>query len=146
MDRKEQNHFQSDCGLKQDNMAVLWASGAPFSRDGFKKRSLRRYASKELYLMGTLGFTMLVLVYWYMIPAVLKPNWATSRPPSPRGGGQDWSDSTVRIEHVPPAQWTSDDVGAWLKSIELPQLRQTFKKNVSIIPHMYGFIVPAMIA
>jgi hypothetical protein len=105
-------------------MAIFWSSGAPFSRAGFKKRGLRRYPPHEFYVMAALGFTLFALAYWYMLPSIMKPSW--SRPPS-RG---DSTDSGARIEHVSPTQWTSDDVAAWLASIELPQLKKNFKHNV----------------
>ena len=67
-----------------------------------------------------------------------------------RGGDLELGESQVRLKHVPPTSWTSDDVSAWyeyawpdflpyhdfngivvsrLVSIDLPHLKKPFKSN-----------------
>lgn len=72
---------------------------------------------------------LVILVYWYLVPALFS-SWKGGR--APRRAGEDWaSNGELRIQHVPPQQWTSDDVGSWLNSIDLGTLRAAFKTNVS---------------
>mmetsp|Transcript_9734 Transcript_9734/g.27983 ORF Transcript_9734/g.27983 Transcript_9734/m.27983 type:complete len:492 (-) Transcript_9734:57-1532(-) len=62
-----------------------------------------------------------VCIYWMYVSYALVANRESSLELS--------LSSKHRLKFVPPTSWTSDDVASWLVSVELPQLRKTFKNN-----------------
>ena len=111
-------------------MAILWNSASNFGKaNGGRRPPGKKVGFTEMYRLLLLIFVLAALSY-LALPLAFSHRGGS--PSAISGGmtGSGFRGSETRIEHVSPTSWTSDDVGTWLRSVDLGVLQPTFKRNV----------------